>query len=83
MQLRRKSAFVKGLWPRILKRLNETDDGSPVDLLAILVQTEPLPLAWCGGCAVVFESELPDLAARLADVNVAKLTLKDGSQAIR
>ena len=83
VQLRRKSAFVRGSWQQILERLNHTDDGSPVDLLALLIQTEPLPIAWCGGCAVVFESELPDLAARLADVDLAKLTLRDGWQTIR
>jgi hypothetical protein len=83
VQLRRKSAFVNGFWLRILKRLNFTADGGPVDLLAILVQTEPLPLAWCGGCAVVFESELPGLAARLADVDLARLTMRDGWQTIR
>lgn len=82
-QLRRKSDFVKGFWPQILERLNHTADGTPVDLLAILVQTEPLPLAWCGGCAVVFESELPDLATRLADVDLARLTLRHGWQTIR
>ena len=82
-QLQRKSAFVTGFWQRILERLKDTDDGSPVDLLAVLIQTEPLPLAWCNGCAVVFEHELSALTARLANVDLAKLTLRDGWQTIR
>lgn len=82
-QLRRKSAFVKGFWPQILERLQGADDGSGVDLLAILIQTEPLPLAWCGGCAVVFEHELPALTARVTNIDLAKLTLRDGWQTIR